>query len=315
VARARALFFEGVAAEDAKDFARAAARYEEARRIVASPQILFNLASCQERLGRLVEARRLFEEARDAAEGAGGRGGAEVAAEARQRRDGLDARMPRIVVRLRESAAGATVLLDGQAIDPAASPHRVDPGAHRIVARADGTLGSFDLSFDAQVGTERVVDVDLVLSPPAAAPLASSSSSSSSLAARSAASRAAAGPTAPVLVLAGVAIAAGIGAVATGVVGYGDRDRYLELNGAPTPDNRGERESLRESGTALYTASAVLSVTAVVSAAVGVYLHLRQRAQAPSVASAVPAGPWPPSSRACAAGPLAPRPVAGIEVR
>lgn len=258
LARARAAFFEGVAAEDRHEFAAAADAYERARAITVSPQLLFNLASCRERLGELLRARDTFEEARALAEA---RGATEIEAEARSRRDAVVARVPRLVLRARASAAGAAIRVDGAPVEPGAGPVLLEPGPHRVVAEREGA-GPFELTFDAAPGTERVVEIELlerrlvVVEERRPAPPAKKLSYT------------------PAIALGGVAAASGVVAAVTGALGYAGRDRYLELNGAPTSDNRGEREDLARRGNALYLTSAVFTGVFVVAGAAAVYFAL-----------------------------------------
>lgn len=51
VARARALFAEGESAFDTGDYVLALARFEEAYRLSQRPELLYNIAFCEERLG------------------------------------------------------------------------------------------------------------------------------------------------------------------------------------------------------------------------------------------------------------------------
>jgi len=264
VARARQLFFEGVAAEDAREYARAITLYEDVRRRVVSAQVLFNLASCHEHLDHLLVARDLFEAAVVEAEK---RGSEDVAHEARARRERVIGRLPRLVFRRMPSAADAELTVDEKSVDPDAGPLFVDPGTHRVVARARDGKRRYELTARLEPGTTRTIDLDLD-APPAAT---------------------SAPPTPPPqhkslvvpLVLGGVAVALGATAVGTGVAGYADRDRYLELNATPTAENRPERERLESKGDTLYAVSAVFTTAFVVTAGLAVYFALAKQTPAP----------------------------------
>ncbi|MBL8609212.1 MAG: hypothetical protein JNL38_17925 [Myxococcales bacterium] len=258
LSRARAAFFEGVAAEDRRDYGAAVAAYERARAITLSPQLLFNLASCRERLGELLRARDTFEEARALAEA---RGAAEIEAEARARRDGVAARVPRLLLRARASAAGAAIRVDGAPVEPGAGPVLLEPGTHRVVAEREGA-GPFELTFDAAPGTERVVEIELLERRLVVVEERRPSPPSKQV------------NYTPAVALGGAAAVSGVVAVVTGALGYAGRDRYLELNGAPTAENRAEREELAARGNTLYVTSAIFTGVFVVAGAAAVYFTI-----------------------------------------
>jgi tetratricopeptide (TPR) repeat protein len=95
VEEARRFFREAVALDDAGDTAGALALYRKARAVVVSPELLYDIGSCEERLGHPEEARQAYEEARDEAQA---RGNAEVLREANERLSHLKTASPRIVV-------------------------------------------------------------------------------------------------------------------------------------------------------------------------------------------------------------------------
>ncbi|MBS2017508.1 MAG: hypothetical protein JST00_31790 [Deltaproteobacteria bacterium] len=271
VARARRMFFEGVAAEDARDYARAIDLYEEVRRRVVSAQLLFNLASCHEHLDHLLLARDLFEAAVVEADK---RGSEDVAREARTRRERVTSRLPRLVFRRMPSAADAELTVDEKAVDPEAGPVFVDPGTHRVVARARDGKRRYELTARLEAGTTRTIDLDLDSPPPASGtpPLPPPQHRSFVVP----------------LLLGGVAVALGATAVGTGVAGYADRDRYLELNATPTADNRSERERLESKGDTLYAVSAVFTTAFAVTAGLALYFALaKQTPASPTVTSPI----------------------------
>jgi tetratricopeptide (TPR) repeat protein len=97
---------------------------------------LFNLAQAERNLGRIVDAKRHFEAALDAAQ----REQLDaVQAAARDAAQALDARLGRIDVELPEGVDGVVVRLEGRRIDLArARSLEVDPGAHRLLVSAPG---------------------------------------------------------------------------------------------------------------------------------------------------------------------------------
>lgn len=278
LAEARTAFFEAIAREEANDLEGALASYERARAHAVSPQLLFNIAALQEKLHRLATARRTFELARDEA---ARRGNDEVLAEAKVRLAALAKTVPRIVIRLHESAAGARVSLDGADVDSITlgTPIELDPGKHRVFARRDDDERSFELTFEAQPSSERVIDVEIGvrhddLAPPPKAP-----------------ERTAPPPIPRNWAAAGIAggttLALGVAALATGLVGHTKRNRFVELNANPSPGTLAEREELRADGQGLFTANAVLTGAAILAGGATVYFLVRTL-RAPSSRIALP---------------------------
>src|SRR5436190_7574255 len=56
LAKAKELFMEGVALASGNNCAGAIAKYKEVARVKMTPQVAFNIAECEERLGKLVSA-------------------------------------------------------------------------------------------------------------------------------------------------------------------------------------------------------------------------------------------------------------------
>ena len=129
----RLRFAEGRTLADAGRWADALDRFEEVARARPTPHVLFHIAACNDRLGRLQEAALGYRRARDAAVGVA----PDVSATAEVRLAALEARMPRILVFLDGAVEGVSLLVDGAAAD-AATPVRVDPGPHVVVALRKG---------------------------------------------------------------------------------------------------------------------------------------------------------------------------------
>ena len=288
VDEARRLFREAVEREDAGDLARAVALYREALAHAVSPQLLFNIASCEERLDHLVEAAKTFREAEDVARS---RGNEEVLREARARLDQVQKVAPRILVRPPAGIDLATleIVLDGAPVAGSAAPVLVDPGEHRLAARAsDGA--TFEIGFAVRRGDVRTVDIAFPTSTAGAAAPAPPVSG-------------AAEPTlvapprpsaVPIVIAGGATLVLGSFAVATFVAGHAKKERYVVLNDAPTRENEAERIALADEGQSLYTASTVLTISAAVAGAATVYFLVRTlssrgpaRAAAPWVAPQV----------------------------
>ena len=114
-------------------WADALAMFEEVARAKPTPHVMFHIATCNEQLGRLQEAGRIYRKARDAARG----NDAGVAAESESRLLALEMRMPRLTVHLEGAPEKVTLLVDGVAA-MAAEVIRLDPGPHVVVAMREG---------------------------------------------------------------------------------------------------------------------------------------------------------------------------------
>jgi hypothetical protein len=259
LAEARRLFFEGVDAEDGGRYEDAVTLYVRASRIAVSPTLLFNIATCHERLGRLLQAEAVFERALDEART---HKDAEVESEALAKLASLKDEIPRIVLRLAPGTEGAVATLDESPL-ATLGPERLNPGSHRLAVRSASHARTFEIVLSMEPRSERVVDVDL-------GPVTGGD----------AATRAARRTYVPMLVAAGSALVLGGGAIVTGLVGHTTYERYLDLNATPAPENRSEREDLRKDGQTLYVANTVLLGATVVAAAVAVYFLVRPPASA-----------------------------------
>lgn len=155
-AAAEALFEAGRQAATRGDWANACPKFAESERLDPAPGTLLNLADCEEHLGHLAAAWDAWHEA-IASLGPGD----DRTAQARKRAAALDARIPRLTVRLAPGApAGATVHRDAVELGAAslgvALP--VDPGAHVVRVDAPGHEPSSTPVTLAE-GESRAVDV------------------------------------------------------------------------------------------------------------------------------------------------------------
>jgi hypothetical protein len=135
LAKARTLFQEGVALASANNCAAALAKYKEVAQVKSTPQVAFNTAECEARLGRLVSALGNYRVA--ASQAADDKRAKGVLQEVPARIDELEARIPKLTIKRGSGSESATVELDGTEIGSAqlgvAIP--VDPGPHQVVAR------------------------------------------------------------------------------------------------------------------------------------------------------------------------------------
>ncbi|HZO14436.1 MAG TPA: hypothetical protein VFB62_14285 [Polyangiaceae bacterium] len=207
-------------------------RWEEACRefaasMKAAPSVgaQLNLGLCNDKLGRLMTAQRAYLEAARMAAALGEENRAEGA---REHAKALDARIPRLRIRLdKPVAAGTTVELDGNALSEPAVPVAVDPGAHRVVVRAPG-MSPWSGAVDAEEGVE-LIEVDV---PPLAPPHEAKAPPPK----RDTGLR-----TAGIVVLGGGVLGIAIGAV-FGVLAMEDRDDAASDAALCNPDNLCSRD-------------------------------------------------------------------------
>jgi len=135
LAKARTAFREGVAAAAAGNCAAALLKYKEVAQVKSSPQVAFNIAECEAKVGKLVSALGNYRVA--ASQAADDKGAANVLKEVPARIDDIEARIPKLTITRGKGADTASIELDGTEIGSgqlgAAIP--VDPGSHTIVAK------------------------------------------------------------------------------------------------------------------------------------------------------------------------------------
>jgi hypothetical protein len=135
--QARVSFQEGVALMAANNCAAALAKFQAVTRVRRTPQVLFNIGECEERLGKLVSALGNFRLAASAAEG--DRKAKDVQETVGARIETLEGRIPKLAIRRGDGALTSTILLDGVELGAAeiSAEIPVDPGPHTVVARVD----------------------------------------------------------------------------------------------------------------------------------------------------------------------------------
>src|SRR6478735_858888 len=159
--RAREQFAQALALQTGGDWAGALALLKEVAAVKPTPQVRFNIALCEERLGLLVAALGDYELAGSDAQ-------AQKADQVRQevdaRLESLKARVPRVVVKRGEGADSATISLDGVSLGDSVldSPLPVDPGPHVVEGAAAGFL-PFKQSF--RVAEQQTETIEVRLDP------------------------------------------------------------------------------------------------------------------------------------------------------
>jgi hypothetical protein len=146
-AAAEALFRQGRAASEKQDFKTACAKFRESNRLDPAVGTVFNIADCEEKLGRLATSWTLFQEVVQRLPPADNR-----RAIAEQRAAKLEPRVPKLSIHLQAAERGEiTVRRDGVSLGSASldTALPVDPGEHVVVVEAPGTEPA---EFRAQVG-------------------------------------------------------------------------------------------------------------------------------------------------------------------
>jgi hypothetical protein len=135
--RAREQFGQALALQTAGDWAGALSLLKEVAAVKSTPQVRFNMALCEERLGRLVAALGDYELA---AADARASEADQVAEEVESRLESLRQRIPKITIKRGRGAEAAEVAVDGVSVGDQVigTPMPTDPGPHTIDAKASG---------------------------------------------------------------------------------------------------------------------------------------------------------------------------------
>ncbi|EYF02821.1 Hypothetical protein CAP_6556 [Chondromyces apiculatus DSM 436] len=163
--RARVEFQQGVALMAANNCAAALGKFQEVARVKRTPQVLFNIGECEERLGKLVSALGNYRLAAAAAEG--DKKAQEVQNRVGERVTALEERIPKLNVRRGTGAETAAIYIDGVEIGPSelASEVPVDPGPHVISARV-GDKEPFKETVTLAERDAKTVDVTIEVEAP-----------------------------------------------------------------------------------------------------------------------------------------------------
>jgi hypothetical protein len=132
--KARAQFQEGLALSAASNWSAALAKFRAVARVRMTPQVAFNIAECEEKLGKLLSALGNY---RLAASSAAESGKAkDVEAQVPGRIQSLEERIPKLTIERGQGSEVAKIELDGTELGSAQlnTPVTIDPGTHQIVA-------------------------------------------------------------------------------------------------------------------------------------------------------------------------------------
>lgn len=132
---ARKQFQEGMALSAANNCSAALTKFRAVANVKMTANVAFNIAECEERLGKLVSALGNYRLA--ASQAQGDPKSKDVASRVADRIDALEVRIPRLTIKRGKGADIASIELDGSELGAsqlsAATP--VDPGSHTVVAK------------------------------------------------------------------------------------------------------------------------------------------------------------------------------------
>jgi hypothetical protein len=208
-----ALFRAGRAAAEKGDYSTACPKFEESQRLDPALGTVFNLADCDEHIGKIATAWQLFREVAQRLPPGDDRIGI-----ANGRASSLEPRLPKLVLKVKTALpSGTTVLRDGVELGNAGFdlPIPVDPGEHVILVKAPGRA---DREFLTRTNVSQTSEVVLDVGPVAVS--STTKSTNVDVGVRSSSSgRTALGVS--LLVLGGAGIATGL---ATGAIALSAKD-------------------------------------------------------------------------------------------
>ena len=161
-AQARQLATDGVKAFDGGDWARAVSYFEAAEKLFHAPTHLLYIARGQAKLGKLVAARDNYRKIESEPLGPSASPAFKKAQlDAQEERQQLEQRIPTLVVRVEpRDVEGLEVLIDGKVIEGSElGGALVDPGRHRVEARAPGRTAE-PIEIEVVLGEKRDVVLD-----------------------------------------------------------------------------------------------------------------------------------------------------------
>src|SRR6188768_1594651 len=169
LSKARAQFQRAIELEQAGNYATALEQFRDVGQVRMTPQVRFHIASCEEKLGRLVTALGGYQLAYADADSVGDDFKAEVDAAVTR----LQASIPKLVIQRGPGAEAAEIQLDGVALGASSVGVSVplDPGPHSVSAKAPGAL-PFNQTVSIAENEQRSVDVALSPEPQEARPAA-----------------------------------------------------------------------------------------------------------------------------------------------
>ncbi|MCS6898514.1 MAG: hypothetical protein RMJ98_02155 [Myxococcales bacterium] len=161
-ARAREIFAEALQLEGAGSFAEALKKFREVAAVKSTPQVLYHVGFCQEKLGQWVDALGSYAQASQLVAESRGTIAPEVKNTIDTALQALDARVPILTLKRGKGARNASISIDGRKVAEPSEPQRLMPGKHVIQARAKGR-DNFRQEITLVEGQRAAVEVTLDL--------------------------------------------------------------------------------------------------------------------------------------------------------
>lgn len=172
--KAREAFQTAIKLEEARSYADALVKFREVAAVKKTPQVLFHVGFCQEKLGQWVEARATYQQATQLTSQANDAKTVEARTAINQALASLEQRLPSLQLARGKGASNAAIMIDGQRVDDVNTPLRLMPGKHLIQARAknkDNFRSEINLVEGQRVTIEIALDdIDDGSGPPATKP-------------------------------------------------------------------------------------------------------------------------------------------------
>ncbi len=163
LSKARAQFQRAIELEQAGNYTTALETFRDVGQVRMTPQVRFHIASCEERLGRLVTALGGYQLAVADADSVGDDFKAEVDAAVKR----LEASIPKLLISRGAGAEAAEIQLDGVSLGASSVGVLVplDPGPHAVTAKAPDSA-PFSQTVSIAENEQKNVEVVLTLLPP-----------------------------------------------------------------------------------------------------------------------------------------------------
>jgi hypothetical protein len=161
VLEARQKFRQAISLQTGGNWAAALALFREVAAVKNTPQVVFNIAICEENLGQLVQALGDYQLA---ASQARDEGSLDVAGEVDGRLSTLQERIPKVTIKRGANANLAKISIDGVEVGSTmiGQPMPVDPGGHSVGAELRG-YQKFEKAFE--VVEKQAITVEVALEP------------------------------------------------------------------------------------------------------------------------------------------------------
>jgi hypothetical protein len=162
LSKARAQFQRAIELEQAGNYTTALETFRDVGQVRMTPQVRFHIASCEEKLGRLVTALGGYQLAYSDADSVG----EDFKGEVERAVTRLEASIPKLMIKRGSGAEAAEIQLDGELLGASSVgvPVPLDPGPHAITAKAPDSL-PFNQTVTIAENEQKTVEVTLTPIP------------------------------------------------------------------------------------------------------------------------------------------------------